>query len=94
MPAGSGIVFDYMISPLLLNSSQRKVLDGLAHRVALAGEPFQTFYDPSLLMRSMRTMGFAQTEDMTPEEMNARYFQGRSDNLRVGSLAHVMNARV
>jgi hypothetical protein len=26
--------------------------------------------------------------------MNARYFQGRTDGLRVGSLAHVMHARV
>jgi|GEM_PF-5948891 len=39
-------------------------------------------------------MGFRQIEDIEPKEMNARYFQGRIDKLRVGSLAHVMNARV
>ncbi|AFM27100.1 class I SAM-dependent methyltransferase [Desulfomonile tiedjei] len=94
LPAGSGIVFDYMISPSLLNPIQRRVFDGLARRVAFAGEPFQTFFDPSLLKSSLLEMGFGSIEDLGPEELNARYFQGRTDELRVGSLSHVMNARV
>jgi len=94
MPVGSTIVFDYMISPALLNPAQRQVLDSLAHRVALIGEPFQTFFNPASLKTSLRAMGFGQIEDMEPEAMNARYFRGRKDQLRVGSLAHVMNARV
>jgi methyltransferase (TIGR00027 family) len=94
MPVGSTIVFDYMISPSLLNPAQRQVLDSLAHRVALAGEPFQTFFNPSSLKTSLGAMGFEQIEDLKREAMNARYFRGRKDQLRVGSLAHVMNARV
>jgi methyltransferase (TIGR00027 family) len=94
LPVGSGIVFDYMISPSLLNPTARQAFNRLAERVAMAGEPFQTFFDPSLLERSLRGMGFGQIEDLGAEEMNARYFQGRRDNLTVGSLAHVMNARV
>ena len=94
MTVGSTIVFDYMISPALLNPAQRRVLDTLAQRVALIGEPFQTFFNPSSLKTSLRVMGFGQIEDMEPEAMNARYFLGRKDQLRVGSLAHVMNARV
>jgi methyltransferase (TIGR00027 family) len=94
MPVGSGIVFDYTISPSLLNPTARQAFDSLAHRVALAGEPFRTFFDPSLLKSNLRAMGFGQIEDIEPGELNARYFQGRPDKLRVGSLAHVMNARV
>jgi methyltransferase (TIGR00027 family) len=94
MPAGSGIVFDYMISPSSVNPAARLAFDSLAHRVALAGEPFQTFIDPSSLKTSLLAMGYGQIEDKAPEEMNARYFRGRTDKLRVGSLAHVMNARV
>jgi methyltransferase (TIGR00027 family) len=94
MPVGSGIVFDYMISPSLLNPTTRQAFDGLAHRVALAGEPFQTFFDPSMLKSGLKAMGFGQIEDLGPEELNGRYFQGRVDDLRVGSLSHVMNARV
>ncbi|MGO9567079.1 MAG: class I SAM-dependent methyltransferase [Desulfomonilaceae bacterium] len=94
MPVGSGIVFDYMISPSLLNPTARRAFDRLAHGVALAGEPFQTFFAPSSLKSSLLIMGFRQIEDIEPEEMNSRYFQGRTDRLLVGSLAHVMNARV
>jgi methyltransferase (TIGR00027 family) len=94
MPTGSGIVFDYTISPSLLNPRARVAFDRLAHRVALAGEPFQSFFDPSWLKASLRAMGFGQIEDFGAEEMNARYLGERSDQLRTGSFSHLMNARV
>ena len=94
MPPGSGIVFDYMILPSLLDPPARLSFDRLAHRVSSAGEPFRTFFDPSSLRERLMAMGFSQIEDIEPEEMNARYFQGRRDNLRVGNLANVMNAQV
>jgi methyltransferase (TIGR00027 family) len=94
LPAGSGIVFDYMISPALLNPAAREALDSLANRVASAGEPFRSFFDPSLLKDSLKEMGFGQIEDVGPEELNTRYFRERTDELRAGSLAHVMNASV
>lgn len=93
-PAGSGIVFDYMISPSLLDPKARLVLGRLAHRVASAGEPFRTFFDPSSLKTTLRDMGFVRIEEIEPEEMNARYFRERTDGLRVGSLANIMNAGV
>jgi methyltransferase (TIGR00027 family) len=94
MPPGSGIVFDYMISPSLLNPVSRSVFDNLAHRVALAGEPFQSTFDPSLLKNSLQIMGFGQIEDIGPGELNEQYFRGRKDGLKAGSLSHIMNARV
>jgi methyltransferase (TIGR00027 family) len=94
MPVGSGIVFDYMISPSLLNPTERMAFDSLAHRVALAGEPFQTFFDPSSLKITLQDMGFGQVEDIEPEEMDALYFRGRKEKSRVGRLAHMINARV
>ena len=93
-PAGSGVVFDYMISPSLLTPAQRSRLDGLSRRVASAGEPWQTYFDPELLARDLRTMGFGYVEDKGPEEINARYFKNRKDGLQVGSLSHIMNAQV
>jgi methyltransferase (TIGR00027 family) len=93
-PAGSGVVFDYMISPSLLNPAQRSRFDALARRVASAGEPWQAFFDPELLTRDLRAMGFGSVEDKGPEEINAKYFKNRKDGLRVGSLSHVMDAQV
>jgi methyltransferase (TIGR00027 family) len=93
-PKGSGVVFDYMLSPSLLTATQRSRFDALAQRVASAGEPWQTFFDPELLKKDLRAMGFGYVEDNGPEEINTRYFKARKDGLRVGSLSHVMGARV
>lgn len=93
-PKGSGVVFDYMLSPSLLSPAQRLQFDALAQRVASAGEPWQTFFDPGLLTMDLRAMGFGYSEDNGPEEINTRYFEGRKDGLRVGSLSHIMSARV
>jgi len=93
-PVQSGVVFDYMISPSLLTPAQRSRFDALAQRVASAGEPWQAFFDPELLTRDLRAMGFGYVEDKGPEEINVRYFKNRKDGLRVGSLSHIMNAQV
>lgn len=93
-PMGSAIVFDYMLSPSLLIPAQRSRFDAFAQRVASAGEPWQTFFDPGLLTTDLRAMGFGYVEDNGPEEINARYFKDRRDGLRVGSLSHLMKAQV
>ena len=93
-PVGSGVVFDYMISPSLLNPAQRSRFDALAQRVASVGEMWQAFFDPGLLSRDLRAMGFGYVEDNGPEEINTKYFKDRKDGLRVGSLSHLMKARV
>ncbi len=93
-PVGSGVVFDYMISPSWLTSAQRSGFDALSRRVASAGEPWKALFDPGLLTKELRTMGFRYVKDNGPEEINARYFKGRKDGLRVGSSSHIMNAWV
>jgi methyltransferase (TIGR00027 family) len=94
MPAGSGVVFDYMILPSLLNPAQRSRFDALAQGVASVGEAWQAFFDPGLLSRDLRAMGFGYVEDNEPEEINTKYFKNCKDGLRVGSLSHLMNARI
>ncbi len=93
-PVGSGVVFDYMISPTLLTPAQRSRFDALSRRVASAGEPWQAYFDPKLLARELRAMGFGYVGDLGQEEINARYFKDRKDGLQVGSLSHIMNAQV
>jgi methyltransferase (TIGR00027 family) len=93
-PAGSGVVFDYMLSPSLLNPAQRSRFDAVAQRVASAGEPWQAFFDPALLTVDLRDMGFSYVEDNGPGEINKRYFKDRKDGLRVGSLSHILSACV
>jgi methyltransferase (TIGR00027 family) len=89
LPRGSGIVFDYAVA-LPAPSFLRRLL---MRRVAAVGEPWKTFFDPQSLSAELRTLGFVHTEDLGPDELNARFFSGRRDKLRVGGLARVMSAR-
>ena len=93
-PAGSGIVFDYVISPSLLTPAQMSSFNTLSRRVAAAGEPWQSFFDPEMLRKDLLALGFSHVEDNGPEQTNARYFKDRQDGLRVGSLSHLVSARV
>jgi O-methyltransferase involved in polyketide biosynthesis len=74
--------------------AQRVVFDAMANRVAAAGEPWHTFFDPAELIKDLQAMGFGHVEGVGGEEINERYFKDRPDGLRVGSMAHLMNARV
>jgi methyltransferase (TIGR00027 family) len=95
LPKGSGVVFDYALPPEALNLVQRLALKALSDRVAAAGEPFQTFFEPAALMTELRPMGFSAFEDLETETINARYFSGRSDGLRVrGGIGRLMKAEV
>ncbi len=94
LKTGSGVVFDYVISPSLLNPQQRSAFDDLSKRVAKAGEPWRTFFDPSTLAAEMKAFGFAEAIDLGPDEINARYFTGRNDTLKVRGFGHIMKAIV
>ncbi|MDQ1470255.1 MAG: hypothetical protein QOJ99_1735 [Bryobacterales bacterium] len=95
MPVRSGVVLDYAVDRSLLNPAERLALDALSARVAAAGEPFELFFDPDVLAFRLREMGFTSVEDLGRDEMNARYFSGRKDKLRVkGNLAHLLTAHV
>jgi O-methyltransferase involved in polyketide biosynthesis len=95
MPAGSGVVFDFAVDRSLLNIGQRIALDALLRRVASLGEPMQLFFHPAKLQDELKELGFHRTEFLQRDEINARYFGGRSDDLKVrGGLGHLMGAWV
>jgi methyltransferase (TIGR00027 family) len=95
LPAGSEIVYDYAVPPESLNFAQRQALAALAARVAASGEPFQAFFDPAEIQTDLRRLGFGSFEDLGTDEINARYFGGRLDGLRVGGgIGRLMKARV
>jgi methyltransferase (TIGR00027 family) len=94
-PPDGGVVFDYAVPRSSLNLVGRLAFDAIARRVASAGEPFQTFFDPQELAAELHRTGFRHVEDLDAAEINARYFKGRADGLKVrGSLGHLASARV
>jgi methyltransferase (TIGR00027 family) len=84
-PAGTAVVFDYAMDPALLTPPERQAFSRLEKRVADAGEPFRNVMRPDDLYERLAAAGFTSVEDLGASELNARYFAGRSDNLRVSS---------
>jgi methyltransferase (TIGR00027 family) len=94
MPAGSAVVFDYAVKPALFDFAGRLALWRISKRVARAGEPFHLFFTPTELISSLRQAGFRSFEDLGRDEINALYFHGRTDRLRVsGNLGRLLCAR-
>jgi methyltransferase (TIGR00027 family) len=92
---GGGVAFDYTVPRASLKWMERIALDVLSRRVAAAGEPFVTSFEPRELAEELRAIGFRELEDIGTPEINDRYFKDRADGLRVGgSLARLMAARV
>ena len=73
---------------------RRLVVRTLMRRMAAIDEPWKTLFDPRSLAGELRALGFGQTDDSGPTELNARFFDGRTDELRVAGPGRVMSAWV
>jgi methyltransferase (TIGR00027 family) len=91
-PPGGGVTFDYLIPPASLPFMRRLGFYWLARRLAAAGEPWQTWFDPDELARELRGLGFRQLEDLDAAALNARFFAGRAHRLGGRSVGRVMTA--
>jgi len=90
-PAGSGVTFDYGQPREALPLGEQLVRDALASRVGSTGEPFRLFFTPVEVARELAT--FTRLEDLGNAEINARYFNGRMDQLAVrGSGGRLVSA--
>ena len=90
-PHGSGVVLDYGQPRSALPFFERLAHDSLAERVQLAGEPFQLFFTPPEIAAELSA--FRDREDLGSDEINARYFANRTDNLKLlGSAARLLSA--
>ncbi len=85
LPAGTGVSFDYVFPPESLSPRRRMVFDGLAQRVASAGEPFRLFFSPEGLESELRTAGFHRIVRADAHRLNQLYFASREDGLRLSS---------
>jgi len=85
LPAGTGLCFDFGVSPESLGPAHRKAFDALAARVAAAGEPFRLFFEQDELELELRAAGFHQVQLHTADRLNELYFAGRGDGLRLPS---------
>ena len=86
LPPGSGVSFDYAISPETLSAVGRVAFNALAGRVAAAGEPFQLFFTPDTLELELQRAGFARSEQWDSDRLNEVYFNHRTDGLKLSAV--------
>jgi methyltransferase (TIGR00027 family) len=92
-PAGSGVAFDYGQPRSALPFYEQLAHDSLASRVQQAGEPFQLFFTPPEITAELGA--FRKIEDIGSAEINARYFDRRSDQLKLlGAAGRLVGAWV
>ena len=95
MKAGSEVVFDFGVAKDQLGLPARMILAAISARVAAAGEPFRTLFAPDELAQRLLSMGFSEAEVLGASALNARYFAGRRDGLKLhDGGGRLMRARV
>ncbi len=91
-PAGSIVVFDYMDMDALIPEKVAKRTQLMQEVVRRAGEPMKTGFDPPALAVELAALRLQLEEDLSPVEIEDRYFKGRSDDYHVSE--HIHFARV
>ena len=92
--AGSTVVFDYVVTPSLLTPMERLGMELVSAKVAKSGEPWKTYFDPASLADNIRSLGFSEANNVSPESLNNRYLSGRKDGFRMGGSSRLMHAIV
>jgi methyltransferase (TIGR00027 family) len=88
---GSGVIFDYAVPRDMLPAEEIDARDELASRVESIGEPFRLFFSPDEIRKVLGA--FELIEDVDDNELNRRYFAGRTDQLSLkGRSGHMIAA--
>jgi methyltransferase (TIGR00027 family) len=93
-PRGSEIVFDVSTPASHVSLLEKLARAAVAIRITLSGEPAGTRFDPERLAAQLRALGFSSVEATQGTQLNALYFAGRTDALRVSNRAAVLRAAV
>ena len=94
VPAGSELVFDFA-PPSSLRQRLREFTGELVVNWKSGNKGFRpSYFDPVLLARYLKRIGFADVQLLGPKEMNVRYCKDRTDGLRIENKMHLVKARV
>jgi methyltransferase (TIGR00027 family) len=81
LTAGSTLAATFMLPPALLPAEEGAMLERVIRAAAGSGTPFLSLFAPADIVALAREAGFAEARSVPPEEIVARYFDGRSDGL-------------
>jgi methyltransferase (TIGR00027 family) len=92
LPGRAHVVFEYVNPPdSIADEASRAALEGLASRVAAAGEPLKSYFDTESLKVKLSAIGFREIDDLGSPEIAARYFPTFPSPTQAGSV-HILRA--
>jgi methyltransferase (TIGR00027 family) len=93
-PAGSQLVFDYIDADGFIPGKTGPRMTLMQTIARMVGEPMKTGFNPSALSSELQQAGFRLRDNLSPAEIEARYFQGRSDGYHAFEHVHFALAEV
>ncbi len=93
-PSGTPIIFDYHEADAFDPERAGKIIRRVQEIVKTAGEPMKTGFDPSTLRAELAPLGWALVEDLGPNEIQERFFSGRTDGYHAFEQTHFARATV
>lgn len=93
-PAGSLVVFDYLEIDALDSGKAAPRIQGMIYGAKQMNEPIKTGFDPSTLDMELNKIGLHLREDLSPSEIQSRYFRERTDKYYALEQLHIACAEV
>ncbi len=87
-PAGSTIIFDYFDPDAFIPEKAAPRVQAMMQVVRKIGEPMMTGFNPSSLPADLHLVGLRLQEQLSPSDIQDRYFKGRTDGYRALEHAH------
>ena len=83
LPVGTSLVLSFLLPIDQAEPALRPGIEAAARGAAANGTPWRSFFLPHALLDQARAAGFSAVAHVSAEDLNARYFAGRTDGLRL-----------
>ncbi len=93
-PAGSSIIFDYLDADAFIPGKAAKQVQLMQEIVRRVGKPLKAGFDPASLAAELADIGLLLRENLSPSDIEERYFQGRTDGYHAFEHIHFAHAVV
>ena len=91
---GSEIVFDYSIPTSMWAPEERQALIRISRIIERRGEALKSYFEPETFADDVSDLGYHIYENISPAELNKKYFSDRSDGLVTHSAAYNLHAEI
>jgi len=91
---GSIIIFDYLDTDAFIPERVAPRVARMKAATMQSGEPMQTGFDPATLGAELNALGFALSENLSPDDIQEKYFRKRTDGYYAFEHIHFARAVV